>query len=144
MAATYLINKFPSSILRWKIQSKIMYQYKCRYEHLRFIGCLCDAYNKDRGRNKLDARSRRCIFIGYPYLKKGYKVYDLGTQTSFVSIQARREGCARCSFAQGPNFFKKMVYFGGPKRKSSPLFFFLPTLHYSRFFLRITLHCSGH
>jgi len=36
-------------------------------------------------KDKFASRSKRCIFLGYPFGKKGWKVYDLETQEIFVS-----------------------------------------------------------
>ncbi|XP_074266507.1 uncharacterized protein LOC141589782 [Silene latifolia] len=35
--------------------------------------------------DKFARRSRKCVFLGYPYNKKGWKVYDLSTGDMFVS-----------------------------------------------------------
>jgi len=36
-------------------------------------------------KDKFALRSKMCVFLGYPFGKKGWKVYDLETQEIFVS-----------------------------------------------------------
>ena len=52
---------------------------------MKIFGCLCYAYNHQRPKDKFESRSRKCVFIGYPHGKKGWKVYDLETGNMFVS-----------------------------------------------------------
>ncbi|KAK3032290.1 hypothetical protein RJ639_036247 [Escallonia herrerae] len=45
------------------------------------FGCLCYAHTKFT--DKFAPRSRRCVFLGYPLGKKGWRVYDLETNQVF-------------------------------------------------------------
>ena len=49
------------------------------------FGCLCFAHQARRDRDKFGVRSRRCVFVGYPFGKKGWKLYDLERHEFFVS-----------------------------------------------------------
>lgn len=55
------------------------------YDILRVFGCLCFAHNQRARGDKFASRSRKCIFVGYPYDKKGWKLYDLENKEFFVS-----------------------------------------------------------
>ncbi|KAK9740126.1 hypothetical protein RND81_03G013500 [Saponaria officinalis] len=85
MTATYLINKMPIEILRWKTPFEVLFGHPPSYDALRVFGCLCYSTRPPTYRDKFGSKARRCIFIGYPFGQKGYKLYDLDTHTTFVS-----------------------------------------------------------
>lgn len=81
LSATYLINLMPNSVLDWKIPFHLLMSKPPSYDHLRVIGCLCFAAVKFS--NKFAPRARKCIFLGYPFAQKGYKLFDLDSKQFF-------------------------------------------------------------
>ncbi|KAK9673764.1 hypothetical protein RND81_12G187800 [Saponaria officinalis] len=85
LAATYIINKLPTPILSWKAHVELLLKKPVTFDELRVVGCLCFALMSAIHRDKFDPKARRCIFLGYPYGQKAYKLYDLATHQIFVS-----------------------------------------------------------
>ena len=52
--------------------------------NFRVFGCKAYARIPDEKRKKLDPKSQKCIFIGYPAGVKGYKLYDPSTRKMMV------------------------------------------------------------
>nr|KYP64905.1 Retrovirus-related Pol polyprotein from transposon TNT 1-94 [Cajanus cajan] len=77
LTAGYLINRTPSIVLHGKTPYEMLYNKPPSLNHLRVFGSLCYVHNRDSKRDKFASRSRRCVFLGYPYGKKGWRVYDL-------------------------------------------------------------------
>jgi len=63
-----------------------IYNEKPKYNHMKVFGTLCYAHDQFHKGDKFAFRSRRCVFIGYPYGKKGWRLYDLEKYQFFVSI----------------------------------------------------------
>ncbi|GKA34367.1 retrotransposon ORF1 [Tanacetum coccineum] len=85
ITATYLINRFPTTVLKFKTPYEVLLSNKPVYEHLRVFGCLAVASNPSRVADKFEARGIPCLFLGYPQHQKGYKLLNLLTHTRFVS-----------------------------------------------------------
>ena len=83
--ATYLLNILPNKQLAFQSPTKILYQKDPSYSHLRVFGCLCYPLIPSTSRNKLQARSTPCVFLGYPSNHRGYKCYDLSNRKILVS-----------------------------------------------------------
>lgn len=83
--AAYLINQTPSQVLKGKTPFEILYDKPPSFKHLRVFGCLAYAHNLDHKGDKFESRSRRCAFVGYPYGKKGWRLYDLDKKIFFTS-----------------------------------------------------------
>ncbi|KAL0387398.1 UNVERIFIED_CONTAM: Retrovirus-related Pol polyprotein from transposon RE1 [Sesamum radiatum] len=85
LTATYFINRTPSKLLNWLTPYELLLSQPPSYAHLRVFGCLCFATNTKPHRAKFDKRSSKCVFLGYPLGQKGFKLFDLISQTYLVS-----------------------------------------------------------
>ncbi|XP_048618201.1 uncharacterized protein LOC111207841 isoform X2 [Brassica napus] len=85
LASAHLINRTPSSLLKNKTPFEILHGQPPSLSHLRVIGCLAYAHNKNTKGDKFASRSRKCILLGFPSGTKGWKLYDLEQKDVFIS-----------------------------------------------------------
>ena len=74
--AVYLRNQCPTKSVEGKTPYEEIYGEKPKVGHLRVFGCAGYALIPKDERQKLDAKARKCIFLGYSHNRKGYRLYD--------------------------------------------------------------------
>jgi len=85
LITAFLINRSPSSIHNGLSPYKFIHNSKPNYVQLRVFGSACYVRRVSRDKDKFGERSRLCIFVGYPFPKKGWKLFDIGKNEFLVS-----------------------------------------------------------
>lgn len=82
--AHYLTNLMLTAVLNGLSLYKKLMKIKPKIDHLRVFGCLC--YSKVLPTtDKFDSRSIPSVMMGYSLTQKGYKLFNLETNTFIVS-----------------------------------------------------------
>jgi len=76
LCVVYVKNRCPSHAIRNKIPSHAIRNNIPFVRHLRVFCSTCYALIPKEKRRKLDARIQKCIFLGYSYTTKGYRLYN--------------------------------------------------------------------
>ncbi|GKA91695.1 retrovirus-related pol polyprotein from transposon TNT 1-94, partial [Tanacetum coccineum] len=74
--AAYLINRGPSVPLGFQITEEEWQGKEVSLAHLKVFGCDSYVKVKDVTRDKLNAKSMKCTFIGYNSYEMGYRFWD--------------------------------------------------------------------
>jgi hypothetical protein len=74
--AAYLVNRGPSVPLGHKLPEEVWSGKKVNLSHLKVFGCIWYVYIESDARSKLDAKSRKCYFIGYGDEAFGYRFWN--------------------------------------------------------------------
>jgi hypothetical protein len=81
----YLKNKIPTRCLAIITPFEALYGSKPPVHNLKVFGCNSFAHISNENRKKLDAKAIKCIFIGYDYEFKEYKLFDPFNHKLFAS-----------------------------------------------------------
>ena len=74
--AAYLINRGPSVPLEFRIPKEVWSRKEVNLSYLKVFGCVSYVHIDSDARSKLDAKSRKCFFIGYEDETFGYRFWD--------------------------------------------------------------------
>ena len=91
LTASYLINRMPTKILNYitPLQSFKKFFPDSRIHSdlpLKIFGCTAYVHISKRCRSKLDPRAEKCVFLGYPPNKKGYKCFNPFTKRVYITM----------------------------------------------------------
>lgn len=78
-SAVYIINRTGTSSVKHKTPYELWYGKPASFEHFRTFGCELYVHIAKESRRKLDAKARKCLFVGYDKDVKGYRVFDQDT-----------------------------------------------------------------
>ena len=70
--ACYLVNHSPSTAIGLKTSEEVWSSKAAEYYDLRVFGCPAYAHVND---GKLESRSKKCVFVGYPSGVKRYRLW---------------------------------------------------------------------
>ena len=71
--AVYLRNRSPTSTVKGMTPHQAWFGQKPGVKHLRVFGCAAYTYIPRDERGKLDSKSKKCSFLGYGNVRKGYE-----------------------------------------------------------------------
>lgn len=115
LTATHLINLFPSPVTQYKSPYELLFQKAPDYTQLKAFGCFCYISNIYSTTDKFAPRALKCVFLGYPFHKKGYRVMSLSTRKCYISrditfvedqfpFQHISDSNSHCASSQAPMF----------------------------------------
>jgi hypothetical protein len=92
LAVVYLINRTPSKILEYKTPLEHLFHQKPDYTSLHVFGCAYWPNLHPYNTPTLEFRSRRCVFLGYSILHKGFKCLNPSSGHVYISCDVTFDG----------------------------------------------------
>ncbi|RDX67440.1 hypothetical protein CR513_53685, partial [Mucuna pruriens] len=92
LTATYLINRLPTWVLNGISPIKHMLSFFPSSPLMlslpsHIFGCVTFVHSHNPHRGKLDPRAVKCVFIGYPSNKNGFKCYHPLSRESYLQVE---------------------------------------------------------
>jgi histone deacetylase 1/2 len=84
-AATYLINRMPTSTLNNKTPFELLFHQNPNYMKLKQFRCLCYPLTRPYNTHKLQTKAVSCVFIGYSLTQNAYLYVDLLSRKAYHS-----------------------------------------------------------
>lgn len=75
----------PTKVLKDRSPYEVLFGTKPVYGTFRVFGSLCYVHRRDIDKDKYGARSRKCVFVGYLFGKKAWRVFDMENNDFLVS-----------------------------------------------------------
>jgi histone deacetylase 1/2 len=85
LAATYLINRTPSKVIGHETPLERLFKQKPDYTSLRIFRCACYPNLRPYNRHKMEFRSKKCVFLGYSDMHKGFKCLEISSGRIHIS-----------------------------------------------------------
>ena len=83
--ACFLINRTPTRVLNMKTPLEVLLNEQPDYTFFKVFGCACWPHLRPYNKRKLEFRSKKCVFLGYSSLHKGYKCLHVPTNRVYIS-----------------------------------------------------------
>lgn len=112
ITAGYLINRTPFLLLNGKTLFELLHGKLPSYSHIRSFGCLAHVHDHKLPKDKFRARSRVCIFLEYPFNKKGWRFYDIKIVSTDVVFDETKFPYAIESIVSAPSDLSKYIILG--------------------------------
>jgi histone deacetylase 1/2 len=85
VTASFLINRTPSRVSNMQTPLERLLGEKPDYTFLKVFGCACWSHLRPYNNRKLEFRSKKCVFLGYSPLHRGYKCLHVPTNRVYIS-----------------------------------------------------------
>jgi histone deacetylase 1/2 len=83
--AYFLINRLPSHTIEMQTPLQQLLQESPDYTFFKVFSCACWPHIHPYNNYKLDFRSKKCVFLGYSLLHKGYKCLHVPSNRIYIS-----------------------------------------------------------
>ena len=81
----FLVNRHPTRLLQIKTPLELLLNEAPHYSFLKVFGCACWPHLRPYNSHKLEFRFKKCVFLGYSSLHKGYQCLHVPSNRVYIS-----------------------------------------------------------